>query len=122
MPRLFQKLHRTDLRSFSTRYKEHFRDYAHATPKSKFTEHLLQSHHSIGSKNLIMKPLYLTTKGRFMNTVEKYFICRETQINNQLNDRHRVQPNPIFKTLTHIRSHRGLPPPPRNSTDPPTTC
>jgi hypothetical protein len=41
-----------------------------------------------------------------------YFIYRETQLNNQLNDRHTVQPNPIFETLTHIYSHRGHSPPP----------
>jgi hypothetical protein len=50
-----------------------------------------------------------------MNTVEKYFIYRETIHNNQLNDKHTIHPNPIFENLARIRPHKGYSPPPRNS-------
>jgi len=89
-------------RSFSTRYKEHFRDYTNLDPKSKFTEHLIQSQHSFGPINNVMKPLHFTSKGRHMNTIERYHIYKETYKNNQLNDRHTVQPNAIFETLLRI--------------------
>jgi hypothetical protein len=49
-----------------------------------------------------MEPLYYTNKGRFMNTVEKYFIYLETKIDNQLNDRHTIQLNAIFESLLEI--------------------
>jgi hypothetical protein len=91
----------------SSRFWEHFRYYTQGIPKSKFAEHLLCSHHSISHIDAIMQPLYYTTKGRLMNTVEKYFIYLETKLYNQLNGRHTIQPNAIFGSLLHIHSHRG---------------
>jgi hypothetical protein len=49
----------------------------------------------------IMETLYYTTKGRLMNTAEKFYIY-QAQLNNQLNDQHTVQPNAIFSALTRI--------------------
>jgi hypothetical protein len=44
-------------RPFSVRYKEHNIEYTHDNPKSKFSEKLLQAHHSIGPVHTIMEPL-----------------------------------------------------------------
>jgi hypothetical protein len=99
-------------RPFSVCYKEHYREYTHDNPKSKFSEHLIHAHHSIGPMHTIMEPLYYTTKGRLMNTIEKFHIYRKTQLDNQLNDRHTVQPNAIFNTLTRIHTPGGHSHPP----------
>jgi hypothetical protein len=99
-------------RPFSVRYKEHYREYTHDNPKSKFSEHLLQAHHSIGPMHTIMEPLYYTTKWRLLNTIEKFHIYRETQLDNQLNYRHTVQTNAIFDTLTRIHTSGGHSHPP----------
>ena len=43
-----------------------------------------------------------------MDTIEKYYIYRETKLNNQINDKLTVQPNIIFETLVQQDTHRGL--------------
>jgi hypothetical protein len=59
-----------------------------------------------------MKPMYFTTKGRLMNTIEKFHIYQATKLNNQINDRHTVQPSAIFEILVRLvldRGHQYLP-------------
>jgi hypothetical protein len=41
-------------RPFAVTFREHFRVYTHAYNKSKFAQHLLDHHHSIGPTNTIM--------------------------------------------------------------------
>jgi len=55
----------------------------------------------------IMDVIHITNKGRMMNTIEKYYIYRETKLNNQINDKLTVQPNAIFETLVQQETHRG---------------
>jgi len=38
-----------------------------------------------------METVYITNKGQMMDTLEKFYIFRETKINNQINDRLRVK-------------------------------
>jgi hypothetical protein len=93
-------------RPFLTRFREHFGEYTQGIPNSKFAEHL-RSHHSIGPIDAVVEPLYYTTKGRLMNTVEKYLIHLETKLDYQLNYRHTIQPSAIFESLLHVYPHRG---------------
>jgi hypothetical protein len=90
---------------------EHYQDCTHGHTKSKFAEHL-QHDHSIGPIDTVMEPMYFTTKGRLMNSIEKFHIYQETKQSNQINDKHTVQPNAISETLVHINSDRGHQPPP----------
>jgi len=49
-----------------------------------------------------------TSKGKMLNTLEKFYIYKETSINNQINDKCTVKPNVIINTLIQIdtvRSH-----------------
>jgi len=55
-----------------------------------------------------MNVLHITGKGQMMNTIEKYYIYRETKMNNQINDKLIVQPNAIFETIVRHETHRGL--------------
>jgi transposase-like protein len=66
-------------RPFHVRFQEHFRDFKYNNSKSKFATHLLENNHSIGPINDIMEILYTTTKGRLMDTIEKFHIYDETQ-------------------------------------------
>jgi len=50
----------------------------------------------------------LTSKGQMMDTLEKFYIFRETKINNQINDRMTVKSNIIFDTIVRNDPHRGL--------------
>jgi len=56
-----------------------------------------------------METVYITNKGQMMDTLEKFYIFRETKKKNQINDRLRVKSNTIFGTLVRNDSYRGLP-------------
>jgi hypothetical protein len=43
-----------------------------------------------------------------MDTLESYYIFRETKLNNQINDKLTVKPNVIFETIIHKDPHKGL--------------
>jgi hypothetical protein len=86
-------------RPFRVRFQEHFRDYKYNNNKSKFATHLLENNHSIGPINDIMEIVHITTKGKIMDTIEKYHIYNETYHNNQINDKNTIKPNAIFEVL-----------------------
>jgi hypothetical protein len=94
-------------RSIRIRFAEYFRDYKYNTNKSKFAQHLLDNKHSIGPIEDIMEVLYKTNKGKLMDTMERYYIYKEMQMNNQINDRNTAKPNIIFDTLVHENASRA---------------
>jgi hypothetical protein len=93
-------------RPFHFRFKEHFQDFKYAYKKSKFAQHLLENGHSFGRIENIMDILYTTKKGKKMDTLENFYIFKETCNNNQINDRNTVKPNPIFYIIVHEESDR----------------
>jgi hypothetical protein len=46
-----------------------------------------------------MKVLFTSTKGKLMDTVEKFHVYKETRKNNQINDKNTVKPNAIFDKI-----------------------
>jgi len=56
-----------------------------------------------------LETLHTTGKGRMMDILERFYIFRETKINNQINDRLTVKPNMMFETIVQEDPHRGLP-------------
>ena len=48
-----------------------------------------------------------------MDTVKKFYICKETMKNNRINDKYTVQPNKMFETILEDKSHtsRDIVPP-----------
>jgi hypothetical protein len=94
-------------RSFRTRFSEHFRDYKYNNYKSKFAQHLLDSGHTIGPIDSIMDVLYTTNKGKLMDTIERFYIHKETHLNNQINDKNTVKPNFICDTLILNNTNRA---------------
>jgi hypothetical protein len=46
-----------------------------------------------------MDIIHITNKGQMMDTIEKFYIYRETKLNNQINDKLTVKPNVIFEIL-----------------------
>ena len=87
--------------SFHVRFSEHFQDYKYANNKHKSAQHLLENSHSIGPVGNIMKVLYSTNKGKLKDTMEMFYIYKETRINNQINDKNTAKPNIIFETIFH---------------------
>jgi len=55
-----------------------------------------------------METIHITNKGRMMDTLERYYIFRETKLNIQINDTLTVKPNIIFETIVDKNIHRGF--------------
>jgi hypothetical protein len=96
--------------SLKTRFQEHQRDFKHGNGKFSFAQHLLENGLDIGPIEDIMNTIftYITNKDRLMNTLEKYYIFRETKIDNLINNKLAVRPNVIFKTIVQEDPHRGI--------------
>ena len=56
-----------------------------------------------------METVYITKKGHLMNALEKFYIFRETKLNNQINDKLTVKPNAIFDVIIQNDPHKGIP-------------
>jgi hypothetical protein len=56
----------------------------------------------------IMAPLHFASKGKMMDTLEKFHIYNETHNNNQINDRCTAKPNGIFDALIHLTPTKAL--------------
>jgi hypothetical protein len=57
----------------------------------------------------IMDIFHFTNKGKMMDTLEEYYIYKETKSNNQINDKLTVKTNAIFETFIDEAPHRGHP-------------
>jgi hypothetical protein len=77
-------------KSLKIRYNEYLRAFKYGTSKSNFTQQVLDYGHSFGRMENIMKAIYLSKKGSHLSTMEKFYIYKETKIDNQLNDKHSV--------------------------------
>jgi hypothetical protein len=90
-------------RQFSIRYREHQRSFHDKTDTSRYAKHLNEKGHSFGPVKDIMERLQFQRKGIHLNTVERFYIHKES-ITNHFNDPQTLAPNPIFDILTN--NHR----------------
>jgi hypothetical protein len=93
-------------RSFHVRFREHYRDYKYANNKSKFAQHIIEEGDAFGPMNDIMDIVHIASKGRMLDTVERFYIYRETKLRTQINDKLTVQSNPIFEALIQKNPHK----------------
>ena len=61
------------------------------------TQHVLDEGHSFGPMTNIMDIIHIEKKGRMLDTLEKYYIYRETQNGNQINDKLTFRKTPFSK-------------------------
>jgi hypothetical protein len=66
---------------------------------SNFAKHLLDCQHTGRPVEDSMSILYVSNKGRMLNTLERFHIYKEIKNQNQINDRHTISPNAIFDVL-----------------------
>jgi len=55
-----------------------------------------------------MSTIHIANKGRLMDALEKFYISRETKLDNQINDKLAVRPNIIFDTIVQKDPHRWI--------------
>ena len=87
------------------RFREHYRDYKFANNKSKFAQHIIQEGHAFGPMSDIMAVVHNESKGRMLDTLERFYIYKETKLGTQINDKLTVQSNPIFEALLPHGGH-----------------
>jgi len=93
--------------SFQIWFQEHYCDFKYNNNKPKFAAHLLEEHHSIGHINSIMEVLYVTKKGCTMDTIEKFYIYKETKNGNQINDKNTIKQNRIHDAVIQGENDRS---------------
>jgi len=54
----------------------------------------------------IMDIVHIASKGRMLDTLERFYIYRETKLGTQINDKLTVQSNPIFEALFQNDPHK----------------
>jgi len=94
-------------RPFKVRFQEHLRDFKYGNNKSKFAQHLLENRRAIGPMDNIMDIIHITNKGKMMDTLERFYIYKETKSNKQINDKLTVKATAIFQTVVHEDPYRG---------------
>jgi len=95
-------------RPFRVRFREHYNDYKYAHNTSKFAKHVIEEDHSFGPMNEIMEVVHVAKKSKILDTLEEFYIYRETKHSNQINEKLTMQPNPIFEALVQHSPHREL--------------
>ena len=71
-------------RPFKIRFQEHLRDFKYGN-KSKFAQRPLGNKHAFGPMEDVTDIVHITNKGKMMDTLERYYIYKETKSNNQIN-------------------------------------
>jgi len=99
MSHIPQDVHRSDRPAFRVRYREHYNDFKYSNNRSTVAQHVINEGHSFGPKDEIMNIIHYERRGKMLDTLEKFYIYRETKNGNQINDRPTVQSNPIFETI-----------------------
>ena len=57
----------------------------------------------------IMEILRIEKKGKLTNTLENFYIYKETKIENQINDKNTIKQNILFDTINRRNPGRGHP-------------
>jgi hypothetical protein len=86
-------------RCFEKRYKEHLQSYKYNTQNSKFAQHATETGHEFGERKYGMSIQFLGKKGRYLDTIGKFYIYQQTKNNNRINDKHTVIYNKICETI-----------------------
>jgi hypothetical protein len=86
-------------RNFKTRYKEHIRDIKCNRAKTGYSQHILDTGHEYNNIETSMNIVKVQSKGKLLNTLEKFYIYKENKSGNLLNENKMETFNPIYELL-----------------------
>jgi hypothetical protein len=89
-------------RTLNTRYKEHIHDIRSNNSNTGYSNHILNTGHTYGTITDTMGIITTGKKGRYFNTLEKYYIYDIFNDNLHKNDTNIDIHNPIFEALHNI--------------------
>jgi len=74
-------------RPFHVSFREHYRDYKFAKNKSKFAQRIIEEGHAFGPMSDIMEVAYPASKGKMLDTLQRFYIYRKTKLGTQINEK-----------------------------------
>ena len=80
-------------RPFRVRFRDPFNDYKYANNSSNFAQLVIDEGRTFGPINDVVDTIHTANKGIMLDTLEKFYIYKETQSGNQLSDKLTVQKN-----------------------------
>ena len=86
-------------RPFKPRFREHYSYFKYAKNRSKFAQYVIEEGHSFGPMSEIMEVIHIKKKCKMLDTLEKFYIYKETKLGNQINNKLTIQSNPVFEVL-----------------------
>jgi hypothetical protein len=89
-------------RTFNTRYKEHICNTKCNNSNTGCSKHILDTGHSYDTIENTMDIIRIGQNGKYLNTLEKYYIYKISKIGLQMNDTNIDEHNPIFEELHKI--------------------
>jgi hypothetical protein len=66
-------------REFRTSYKEHIRDIRFNQTKSKYAQNKLEYNHEYGMTEVTMEVIKIAQKGRHLDALEIFYICKASK-------------------------------------------
>jgi len=75
------------------RFRDPFNDYKYANNSSNFAQLVIDEGRTFGPINDVVDTIHTANKGIMLDTLEKFYIYKETQSGNQLSDKLTVQKN-----------------------------
>jgi hypothetical protein len=91
-------------RIFHTRYKEHTQAIRNNNSNSEYSNHILNTGHTYGTKTDTMDIIKMYKKEKHSNTLEKYHIYKISKNSLYMNDTNVDTHNPIFRTLQEMNT------------------
>jgi hypothetical protein len=91
-------------RTFNTRFKEHIYNIKCNNSNTGYSKHILDARHSYDTIENTMDVIRIGQKGKYLNTLEKYYIYKINKTGLLMNDMNIDEHNPIFEELHKINS------------------
>jgi hypothetical protein len=98
-------------RTFNTRYKEQIHYIITNNSNTGYANHILYTGHSYGTITDTMEVMKTEWKGRYLKTLERYYIYEISKDNLHMNDTNVATHNLIFKALHYNSTYLPYIPP-----------
>ena len=83
---------------FITRFGEHY-NYKYANNSSKLAQDVIEEERNFGPMNEIMEVIHVAKKVRMLDTLEKFYIYKETKCGIQISDKLTIQSKTVSEVL-----------------------
>jgi hypothetical protein len=90
-------------RAFNTRYKKHIYNIRSNNSNTGYANHILNTGHTYVPMDDIMEIMETGKKGKYLNTLEKYYIHRISKENTYMNDISIEAYNHILRNKTYMQ-------------------